>query len=232
MCNPILGVSAALQAASVLANNRAAKKVEQERNRVLEANRLRQSQFAQEADVNNTSTQDQFTAENQATKRQANIDTAIKDQAGISANGDYLADSQTAPSVVKSEIARQLADAVSRGKGYGTSSANINSYGQTSFDNNLALTRNAEEIERINNFSRGETAVVPLALQNANTKGQGSRNLADLFGAAGDIGMAYGFGKMGGGSGVRADAGAPVIDKSFNTRYTGAPNSYSGNFFA
>lgn len=191
------------QALSVYQQNRAAGKVTKARNRALEADAVKQRQLQAQANEVNTASQDQFTAEAQAANRAAETEKALKVATGSDQVGDYSAATQGEPMQVQSEIARQIAKALGEGKRYAKTSANLNSYGRAGFNNNLALTDSATNIERINNFSRGNTGVLQTQLNAANQKGQSNLLAADLLGGVGDIALMYSLGAAGkGGGGV------------------------------
>jgi len=204
MCEPISATTAMVlagglgsQALSTQLQNRAAGKVSRARNAVLEQDRLTQQRHQMQATAINDEQQGKFTAENQRALQAANIEKTLNNNTQSDSAVSYDTATRNAPVEVKSEIARQIASALNSGRNYGKTQAKLSSYGQTQFDNNLGLTRTAEDLERINNFSRGDSNLVQSRLANANTKGQGSRNAADIFGGIGDIAMLYGMSTAG-----------------------------------
>jgi hypothetical protein len=74
--------------------------------------------------------------------------------------------SGSAPSVVKGEIAKRMltsfTDATARAKALG----NLGGYGDNWLDNNVGVTDTSRRVGTLNNFSRGEAAILP-GLQDA-----------------------------------------------------------------
>lgn len=200
MCDPSLGVAAASMALGTMSQQNAVKSQVNARNKAMEANARKQAEYQAQADVVNKNTNANFTKENQDALRQANVEKAVANNSNVGEVGDFTTNTSIAPVEVKSEIARKIADAVSAGKNYVKTSANMNSYGQTNFDNTLALAKGAEDVGRISNFSQGESAILPLALQEASQKGQGSMLAADIFNGVGSMAAMYGVGQLGKGN--------------------------------
>lgn len=188
-------VSAALgvgsQVMSAYQNNKAQSKVISARNKALEADRQKQAALAAEAKGVNDNTLKNFTLQNQEAGRIAEAEKSLAVASGSDVAGDYVTGKSSEPSVVDSEIARQIGDAIRSGKTYARTSANLGSYGRQQFNNGVALTDGATNIDRINNFSRGNSALLPSQLAAANNKGSGNRLSSDLFGGIGDIALAY-----------------------------------------
>lgn len=207
----------ASQALSVNQQSRAAGKVIKARNRALEADAVKQKQLQAQANDVNQASQNKFTAEAQAADRAAETEKALRVATGSEQVGDYSAATQGEPVQVQSEIARQIAKALGEGKRYAKSSANLNSYGRTGFNNNLGLTDSATNIERINNFSRGNTGVLQTQLNAANQKGQGNLLSADILGGIGDIAMMYSLGAAGKGAGGGVSKVVGFKDPTYGT---------------
>lgn len=197
MCEPTTAALAiGSLAASSYMNNQAAKKVASQRNKALLEDAAAQKVYQGQADEVNAKAQDNFKAENQ-TQMQANNEAKLKESLDASGGAtgriaDYSATSAQSPDVVQSEIARKIGEAVEKGQASTSSLARLQSYGKTMFDNNVNLTNSASDIERINNFSRGTSAVLPFKLERANRAGMGSQNLASIFDGIGNLSMAYG----------------------------------------
>lgn len=131
MCDPSLGVAAASMALGTMSQQNAVKSQVNARNKAMEANARKQAEYQAQADVVNKNTNANFTKENQDALRQANVEKAVANNSNVGEVGDFTTNTSIAPVEVKSEIARKIADAVSAGKNYVKTSANMNSYGQT-----------------------------------------------------------------------------------------------------
>lgn len=225
MCDVATAVSAAVGLGANMAGSyqqsRAANKQAKARSQALQADEAKQRAFQEQASQQTQKTTGNFSAENQEAMRQQNIQNAVENQTGVGQTGDYTTKSDSAPVEVKSEIARKIADAVSAGRGYAGSAANLNSYGQTNFDNALALTAGGENIDRINNFSRGQSSTLPSALNAASMKGQNNLLMADIFNGVSGIASAYAIPKV-------ADFAGDYINTAFKSATSGAvPDMYS-----
>lgn len=196
MCDPTtIGIAVGSKMADTYMQNQAAKKVTSARNRALEADAAAQRGYQKEAaDVNET-TQQGFTAENQEAQRSASEEKlkGILDGNSGSAGriADYNQTSAQAPSVVQSEIARKVGQAVSAGQSGTSSLARLQSYGDSQFKNNLNLTDASRKLETINTNSRGSSAILPYRLDAANRAGTSLSQMGSLFGSLGDLAVAY-----------------------------------------
>lgn len=87
----------------------------------------------------------------------------------------------SAPQEVRSEMAREMVDALARGRQRAGALAKLGGRSDAALGTNIALTRSGQDLGRIGGFSRGSSAVLPIELQGAYGEGRNWRRIADLF---------------------------------------------------
>jgi hypothetical protein len=169
-------------------------KVNDERRRTMrmEAERQRDFQNRSQAQIAETTQQvgreAQEQEENEATAERVQKMTP---ESTVPVAGEYAQTNSSAPSVVKGEIGRQIADAVRRGRGNIKNLAKLSAYGDAGFDTQVKLLRSAENIGQIANNAYSSSQVLPFELQDANSAGQGYDLAGDIASGIGSIGMLY-----------------------------------------
>lgn len=181
------------QMAGTYLRAQANKKIIDQQDMLMALHRQKQAQLQAEADANINNITPTMTREAQDASRQQQQQRLeqsyqpTKDMAG-----EYLPDNPGAPEVVKSDLARQISEAVAKGKNYAKASARLNSYGQQNLNNNIALGRNAQDMSMLGGFSQGQSAVLPYQLQGAQRAGRGMNVASDIFNGAGQLATIYG----------------------------------------
>lgn len=228
MClGPEMLLSAGLSAAGNFMNQRQAASNQQAKinasNNALRQELARQEQFQQQnTDVLNK-TVDRFDANNQSTEQ---ADLAGKREAAYEANAPVSSDlgnlNDGAPQVVKTDMAKRVADAVARSKASAKALAKIGSFGDLFQNNGLSINQAGNNIGTTNTLARGSIGVNQLEQRAAaNNAGNKSSMFGDLLGAAGaGVGL-YGaangsgsiFGKTGEMQGpLQPGASRPVVN--------------------
>ncbi len=201
----------ALMIASAAANKKAQSRVQDERGRRSSLERLRQAQLGEEADrtmrdvlASQERPQIDLNRAQAADIREGKYNAAAPPP---SAAGEYIVN-PSAPQEVRTEMADSMVRALDRGRQQAKSLAKLGGRSDAAFGTNVALGRSAQNLNRIGEFSRGSSRVLPYELEAANYKGENWRTIADLF----QLGsMASGFYNM---STVPTQTAAPVTDYS------------------
>lgn len=126
-------------------------------------------------------------------------------QANINANKvDYNPASENAPEVVKSEIAKRMADAMEKGRANATSLGKMGAWGDVQFGNQAGLARRGSQVGEFSNFARNVAGMMPLQMEVAAKNARKAPSMiGDLFKLAGTgmsmVGGAGGFGNIFGG---------------------------------
>ena len=183
MCLPPMMLAAmALQAGSSYANKRADKAVRQKQDAVSQAERERQAKYQKQAQATLDKTMATF---NRPSQDQALATTAVQHEAAINDTqaqpGDYTPVSNDAPPVVRSEIAKRMADAVRQGRGEVMARAKLGAYGGMQHKNAIDLNRSGQDIGQVADFSRGSAGIVPLEMSAAYGAGRKWGQISDLF---------------------------------------------------
>jgi hypothetical protein len=194
MClGPELLAAAGLMAGSTIANKKANKAVRKKQEGVSEAERIRQKGFQQQAQTTLDNTMQKFQVPSQT---QAIADTATQRETSLQGTqaqpGDYAPTNNNEPTVVKSDIAQRMADAVAQGKREVMSRAKLGAYGQNQNQNAIALGRSGQDIGQMADFSRGSASVMPYEMNAALGAGNKYRSIADMMRMTG-----YGLGMYG-----------------------------------
>ncbi len=200
----------ALMIGSALANQQAVRRVEKERGALAAAESARQAGLGEEARARLAQVLqsqerpaiDQAIAEGTA-ERERKFEAAVPPDAAE----EYIVN-PSAPKEVRSEMAREMVDALSRGRQRAAALAKLGGRSDAEFGTKVALTRSGQDLGRIGGFSRGSANVLPVELQGAANKGENWRRLADLFSLGATATGLYGMTQ------VPIQAAAPVTELS------------------
>lgn len=229
MCVPVDPVTAIMGAVSLgsqlmgtMQSNKAAAQVIKARNEAAAADYEKQRVHQKNADEVMATSEQKFTRGQQDAMRaqnEAKLLAGNTPSSGIADNGEYTA-TGSAPTEVKSEIARMISDALSAGKETARSSANFGSYGQTQFGNQIDLKDSAQQIGQIGDLSAGDTAVMGVRMNAAQNAGNAAARRADLFNGIGDIAGAFALSGLG--KGGSSNTGSGVNLKTVNNPAIGS----------
>jgi len=181
------------QMAATYMRSQANKRVTDQQNMMMALQRQKQQALQAEADANINKITPTMTREAQDAARmqqQARLEQSFTPTSTM--EGEYLPDNPGAPEVVKSDLARQIAGAVAKGKSYAKASAGMAAYGQQNLNNNIALGRNAQDMSMLGDFSRGTSSILPYQLKGAQKAGQSLNTASDVLNGAGQLGALYG----------------------------------------
>lgn len=209
MCDPVsIGVavaSTALSAGGAMLNQREEQKNQQRMmdaaRGAAEAERIRQQGYQDQA----TPVFNQSLDANAKDKQLANLaaDQAKRVEAtksNVSQSSEYNPPLASAPSVVNSEIGRKMAEALTKANTNATNKANLNAWGDLSLGNKLAFADSNNQLNTINNFSKGSLRLLPLeqkvAANNAWRPNSGFGDILSFGGKA--LGLAGGLGAFNG----------------------------------
>lgn len=121
----------------------------------------------------------------------ANRTAGVANATAATPAAPYQAAVAAAPTEVKSDLGRQVGDALSQVQLQGARKAKLDAYGDTSMQQGFDLNRIKEQLGQLATNSRGMSSIVPYQLLDARLKGRGDANAADLAGALGKIGSYY-----------------------------------------
>lgn len=183
MClGPELLAAAGLMAGSTALNRKANKAVRKEQEGKATAERIRQQGFQKQAQGTFDNTMSKFQAPSQT---QAIADTATQRDTALQDTqaqpGDYAPTNNNEPTVVKSDIAQRMADAVAQGKREVTARAKLGAYGQNQNQNAINLGRSGQDINQMADFSRGSAGVLPYEMNAAYSAGKKWSDIADMM---------------------------------------------------
>jgi hypothetical protein len=164
------------------------------RNKVLGAENARQDQYASAATGYKDAAQQTLTRDAQEASRSNLADKRNSTiQGNISQDGSYdIPTAGSAPSVIKTQLAKRISDALAAGRDRGSALAKLGSWNDLNFENGVNLTNSGSNINQLGNFATGSAGVVPLELQGANNAGAGFGLAGDILGVGGQFGAAYG----------------------------------------
>lgn len=183
----------AMSGLSMLANQSAQKQVINKRNAVATDEAARQRALQSRADEVNRAQESNFTRPAQ--------DASLSDQftrrnSFIQDNMPTLSESlpvgDGAPTVVKGDLAKRVADALSYGRNLATSQAKLGAYGSNQFNNSISLGRSGQTLGQIGDSSGRSSAIAGSELEAANGAGNGTRSLADAFRLGGQGSLLWG----------------------------------------
>jgi hypothetical protein len=113
-------------------------------------------------------------------------------ESGQGVPGDFVAGS-TAPIEVQSEIAKQVADYIRRGRDETSRKARLGGFGDADLENAIDISRSSGELDMLGDFTRGSQGALGFELQDARKAGDQWANFSDLLGAAGTALSLYSF---------------------------------------
>ncbi|MEP3248039.1 MAG: hypothetical protein ABJN40_06030 [Sneathiella sp.] len=209
MCNPMIVAGLAASAAGTGYNsyqqNKNLKAGIEAKNKASLDEVNRQDAFQAEATEVFDNSLNNFSKPSQdAALQKSETDRTIRLEKAITQPKEYTPTTGSAPSVVKSEIARKMNDAIKSGKNSARSLAKMGAWGDTQFGNRIDLSRSGGDLGQISNFARGSANLLPGAQSAAYGNAQDAPGMfGDLLKVAGTAGMMYGmnggsFGKLGG----------------------------------
>jgi hypothetical protein len=204
-----LAASAAATVGGGMYNARQAEKAQANevaaRNHALALEQQRQQKYQQEQDVNRTNllkqteqpAQEKRQAENEAQRTQE-ITAALPEGTA----GDIPLQG-SAPEVVKSELAKRMLEAHQGSTERAKSQARLSAFGDSWLQNGFDANDVARKVDTVNNFSRGQAALLPASSQMyASMSQKPPSQLGNIMQGLGGVGaMAVGSGKLGGANG-------------------------------
>ena len=119
----------------------------------------------------------------------------------------------SAPEIVKSDLANAMLGALKRGKDYSKSLATLGAYGDVGQQNSTNLGRTAQNIGVLNGYSQGSMNALDGELTAAQGAGQSAANNAGILGGLGALGSVYA-GKLYGSAGGVGGGGIGGISGS------------------
>lgn len=120
-----------------------------------------------------------------AGQRQEAIESNIAEDFAVPLSG-------STPDVVRSEIAKRMADAVGRGRQQAQALGRIGARGDVGLGNQVAIGRGNQNLGDIASFSRGSLNLLPGAQRAAVNNVPQPSGIGDLFAGAGRLGLDYG----------------------------------------
>jgi hypothetical protein len=92
---------------------------------------------------------------------------------------------------VQGAVDRNVAQAKDNAQTMALREAMLKAFGDTDLQNEIALTRGAQRVGQIANYSQGNSALVPLDIAAAHAAGADSAGWSDILNRASQIGAAY-----------------------------------------
>lgn len=204
MCDPLTIAGAVATAGSMVANNMAQSQVSKARNGAMEAERIRQKGFEQEASAINDHSRDQYNDfEKQQSEKSSKLGQYFTSQnAAIPASHDAQgAPVETMPTTSSNIVVQEQNKQNARAKAYssqqGEALGALRGFGDLLGDKSRVQARDASQVGQIGGFERGSSAVLPYELEAANGKGAGLKMFGDILGGLGSIGVGAGLSKGG-----------------------------------
>lgn len=226
MCDPLTIGGIGLTGLSSIAHMQGETERAGERDRVQRAERVRQRGFEQESQglfdqaLNRVDkTRQDADTKSAEDKRTGDVTRQLETTATPVDPSEATQPQDT--SVVKSSNARELLKALNVGKTRAQRSAAVNAYGDNNLGVGFDLSRFGVRQVQLGNASQRSASLLPLELQEANTKGAGWDTLGTALGVGGQIaGTAGAFGKGPGWSDLFG--GADDVSSSASVMY-GSP---------
>ena len=198
MCEPTIIAGMALNAAGTMYNNRQIAKnqtaMQRARNEAAAAELSRQEGYQNEATGYFDDSLANWRKENQDAEI-ANVERSrtekIEEQLGPA--NEYAPTSGSAPSVVNTEIARKVNDAMKAGKKYGQGLARLGAFGDQQFNNRLFMGQQGGKLGEVSTTAGRSANLLPLEQRVAASNAQRSPNMfGDLLKRAGTGASMYG----------------------------------------
>lgn len=185
----------AIQAGGTMLRSRADEQVRQVQEQRMRDEMARQAAFKAQ---NAAALQAQIPTHTAPAQEAARTALAAKMQAqvmpqpgGPGNDGSFVPDNPGAPEVVKSDVARAVADALSKGRDFAKTTSNLSSYGGQQQANSITANRAHQDLNQVNSFSAGSSGVLPYELNAANRAGYGTRVASDVANGVGQIASIY-----------------------------------------
>jgi hypothetical protein len=197
----------------------AAEKQQDAVNKATQAEGQRQKEFADRKMAIVNSEQQDYTPDKRAEQLQA--EQAQREQM-LATSTDRIGAIQpyndAAPTEVKSDLANAMLSALSKGKNYSKTLAQLGAYGALGQNNSIGLTRSAQDIGVLDGFSQGSLGALQGELGAAQRAGQSDLNKAGIYGGLGQIGSVY-TGKLLGGSNLFGSGGGGIGGISGSSKF-------------
>ena len=187
---------AALTAGSIYANQRAAHAQQQAQANALEAERERQQGIQKQSDTAIQQAVSQFDPGVQ----QQNLANAQAARTGAMTSAiqpvptdNYQTTTASAPTEVKSDLGRQVAQALANAKTSATRQATLQGFGDATLQNNINLGHAGERVGQLARNSQSSAALVPLDLAAAHSAGGDWAGAGDILGHGANLANLYSF---------------------------------------
>lgn len=217
MCSPSLivgGLSAVATLASAQQQNAAANQSEKAVAKAAQAETMRQKEFADRKMALVAAESQGYSPEQRATQLAQATQAREQDFAPATAGiGTMPVYNDSAPEIVKSDLANAMLGALKRGKDYSKSLATLGAYGDVGQQNSTNLGRTAQNIGVLNGYSQGSMNALDGELTAAQGAGQSAANNAGILGGLGALGSVYA-GKLYGSAGGVGGGGIGGISGS------------------
>lgn len=197
ICDPISVGAGVLTLGSMAANSIASDQVASARSGVLSSEAQRQRGFDQETNAFNTSSTNGYdNTQGKMGQRAMQVADFYKSQnGGLPVSGPTTGVIPASSSnIVNTEGKTQQAKVSAFNDQQNGALAKLRSFGDIlgGADRNTAL--NTANVGTINSFKRGDAALVPMQLEEANNAGNGTKLFGDILGGLGKVGMFAGLG--------------------------------------
>lgn len=177
----------ALQGAGTLARRQGQKQVMGRQNEFLQRERARQHGFQQQADATLAPATQRFERPAQdALQQKVQADYEARFAPG-GFDGSYATPASGAPEQSQTDLAKAVADGLSRGKDYAKNLARFQSFGGTNLDNSVALGRSGQDVAQIGRASAGSLDIVPFEMEGAQSAGRRMAGASDVLNGAGSL---------------------------------------------
>lgn len=194
---PLWAIALALEAGSAVAKKQQHNKIENKQEefgaaeRVREAARQKQRDAALDTTLAGMQPAAQTQKLDQATEKRQESFAKTSDQ-GQGLPGEYVSQS-SAPAEVRTETAARVADFLRKGKEETQRRAKLVAFGDTQFDNNVAIGRTGQQLDQLGDYTRGSQNALGTELGGALHAGDDWGLFSDILGAAGMGASLYGF---------------------------------------
>jgi hypothetical protein len=190
--NPALVGGLASQIVGTILKARARDKVTSRQSALLRAHQERMRALQAEADAHMAQTIPQFTRPAQDAAR-ANVQAKLEQSLtpAPTTEAEFVPGNPGAPAVVKTELARQMTDAIRKGRQHAKNTAALSAYGDQDVLNGITLNRNSQNVGRVADFARGTSGLLPTQLELAKGAGRGMTTAADIANGLGALGVGY-----------------------------------------
>lgn len=209
MCDPLSAAAAALSVGGMVASKMGTDSQVSARNKVTSAEMDRQRSYQAQAGDQFSKTLGGFDPSTQTAdlnKADANRTAAVN--AAVTPTNPAVPVAGSAPTIVKSTIAKTMGDAMNYAKSQGIAQGKLQGYGDVNLGNNVNLAQGGLVQSRLGDFSNRSMAILPLELEDANRAGSGMRSFGSLLsgagtlaGAGGALGLGPSWGDLFGGAG-------------------------------